>query len=90
MWNIPHIQPGYEGMLHRILTLPQNIVMDMNNVMSKAHEEKMLLILFQLVINLVIYLYLFDFVNVCAMFVCIDIPNVRISSKSCKLQSFTK
>ena len=27
--------------------------------------------------------------NVCAMFVCIDTPNVQISFKSSKLQSFT-
>ena len=40
MWNIPHIQLEYEGIFHEILAVPQNIVMDLNNVMLEAHGKK--------------------------------------------------
>ena len=34
MWTIPHIQSYIWGIFRMILSVPQNIVMNMNNVMD--------------------------------------------------------
>ena len=41
LWDIPHIQMECRGIFYRIFSIPQNIVMDLNNVM-KIQNNKLL------------------------------------------------